>query len=140
MSILLLSGHVITLIIFALKWYHHYRKQNHYQGSTRRGLNLSPEYIIYTLFVSNYIGIVFARTLHYQFYSWYFHSVPFLLWMTNIHLLFRVTIIGFIEYSFNVFPATFTSSIFLQLAHWLLLGALYLSDMPQMYINNKKEV
>jgi alpha-1,3-mannosyltransferase len=29
---------------------------------------LSAEYIAYTLVVSNFVGIVFARTLHYQFY------------------------------------------------------------------------
>jgi len=37
----------------------------------RRFVELNPGYIISTLFVSNFIGVVFARTLHYQFYSWY---------------------------------------------------------------------
>ena len=32
-----------------------------------------------TMWVGNFVGIVCARSLHYQFYSWYFHSVPFLL-------------------------------------------------------------
>lgn len=41
---------------------------------------LSPIYITSTLLVSNYIGICFARTLHYQFYSWYFHALPYMLW------------------------------------------------------------
>lgn len=31
------------------------------------------------MFVSNYIGIVFARSIHYQFYCWYFHAIPYLL-------------------------------------------------------------
>jgi alpha-1,3-mannosyltransferase len=33
------------------------------------------------LFTSNLIGITFARSLHYQFHSWYFHQIPFLLVM-----------------------------------------------------------
>ena len=33
------------------------------------------------LFTSNLIGITAARSLHYQFHSWYFHQIPFLLVM-----------------------------------------------------------
>jgi alpha-1,3-mannosyltransferase len=32
------------------------------------------------LFTSNLIGIAFARSLHYQFHSWYFHQIPFILY------------------------------------------------------------
>uniref|UniRef100_A0A5B6YQK9 dolichyl-P-Man:Man5GlcNAc2-PP-dolichol alpha-1,3-mannosyltransferase n=1 Tax=Davidia involucrata TaxID=16924 RepID=A0A5B6YQK9_DAVIN len=43
---------------------------------------LNKEHIVTTMFVGNFIGIVCARSLHYQFYSWYFYSLPYLLWRT----------------------------------------------------------
>ena len=51
-------------------------------------LNCSAE-MAWILFTANFIGITFSRSLHYQFYVWYFHSLPFLLWSTGLHSLFR---------------------------------------------------
>lgn len=38
------------------------------------------------LFTSNLIGILFARSLHYQFYCWYAQQLPFLTWKTRYPL------------------------------------------------------
>jgi alpha-1,3-mannosyltransferase len=83
---------------------------------------LTPETILSTLFVSNFIGICCARTLHYQFYSWYFSSLPFLLWReTPYSIPIRLLLLLCIECSFLAFPATATSSAILQAAQWLIL-------------------
>ncbi|THU59197.1 hypothetical protein C4D60_Mb03t22440 [Musa balbisiana] len=51
-----------------------------FQSCESRIKTLNKEYIATVMFVGNFIGIVCARSLHYQFYSWYFYSLPFLLW------------------------------------------------------------
>ena len=50
------------------------------------------------LFVSNFVGIAFARTLHYQFYSWYFHALPLLAWQTPLPVPLRLAVMAGIEY------------------------------------------
>ncbi|KAJ3031226.1 UNVERIFIED_CONTAM: hypothetical protein HDU68_005832 [Siphonaria sp. JEL0065] len=52
--------------------------------------------ILLTMFTSNLIGITFARSLHYQFYSWYFYTIPYLLFRTQIPLLFKLSLFLFV--------------------------------------------
>lgn len=48
--------------------------------------------IAVAMFTSNLIGIAFSRSLHYQFYVWYYHSVPFLLWSSKYNQLSKYAI------------------------------------------------
>jgi len=91
---------------------------------------LSPDFIFSSLSLSNFIGIVFARSLHYQFYVWYFFSLPHLLYMTNLPLCIKLFLLLTIEISFNTYPSTSLSSFLLQAAHIVLLTALYLAPAP----------
>ncbi|ALC41810.1 l-2-not [Drosophila busckii] len=72
-------------------------------------------------FLYNFIGVACARSLHYQFYVWYFHSLPYLVWSTPYSLGVRYLILGIIEYCWNTYPSTQLSSGALHVTHLLLL-------------------
>ncbi|KAI5474876.1 hypothetical protein MNV49_002320 [Pseudohyphozyma bogoriensis] len=50
----------------------------------------TPDRIATILFTSTLVGILFARSLHYQFYSWYFHAIPHLLEHTPYDFVMRL--------------------------------------------------
>ena len=87
----------------------------------------SASYIVTLCFLMNFVGIVFARSMHYQFYVWYFHTLPWLLYVTPLPNGVRLGLLVAIEYCWNVFPATPISSGLLALCHGVLLIALLVS-------------
>ncbi|KAL7488121.1 hypothetical protein ACHAW6_013726 [Cyclotella cf. meneghiniana] len=156
-ALMLMSCHLSALAWLARKWWNAsvaqrgqaktrewmcWKKKNSNSDANNILTKLSPEYVIYTMFVSNFIGVAFARTLHYQFYSWYFHSLPILHWIATIGsstscsmmmifslIVSTISIFG-VEYAFNVYPATKTSSMVLQTSHALLLIKIFRSNIP----------
>jgi alpha-1,3-mannosyltransferase len=76
---------------------------------------------LYIILTSNFIGIVFSRSLHYQFYSWYFYSLPFLLWSIQMHSVFRIVLMVVIEICWNIYPANYNSSLVLFVSHMVIL-------------------
>ncbi|GJS50604.1 Dol-P-Man:Man(5)GlcNAc(2)-PP-Dol alpha-1,3-mannosyltransferase [Tanacetum coccineum] len=65
---------------------------------------LKSEHIVTTMFTGNFIGIVCARSLHYQFYSWYFCSLPYLLWRTHFPNIVRLLLFAGVEISHPEYP------------------------------------
>jgi len=71
---------------------------------------LSPEAkatnrILLPLFFANFVGVVCARSLHVQFYSWYFYSLHYLVAHTNFTTKFKLLLLSNIEATY------FTSEI-----------------------------
>uniref|UniRef100_A0A0A1XQP3 dolichyl-P-Man:Man5GlcNAc2-PP-dolichol alpha-1,3-mannosyltransferase n=1 Tax=Zeugodacus cucurbitae TaxID=28588 RepID=A0A0A1XQP3_ZEUCU len=76
---------------------------------------------ILPFFLYNFIGMFCARSLHYQFYVWYYHSLPHLIWSTNYSLGIRFLLLGLIELCWNTYPSTDFSSSLLHICHIVLL-------------------
>jgi len=82
----------------------------------------TPAHVALVLFESNFVGVVFARSLHYQFYSWYYHTLPLLLWSANrVPVVVKLSIMVIIEWCWNVYPSTPTSSQIFIAAHGVTL-------------------
>lgn len=73
------------------------------------------------IFLINFIGVACSRSLHYQFYIWYFHSLPYLSWFTEYHTSFKILILFLIEFCWNQYPSTIFSSLLLHACHLILL-------------------
>lgn len=76
---------------------------------------------ILPIFLANFIGILCARSLHYQFYVWYFHSLPYLAWFTEFDVKVKFLLLGLIELAWNTYPSTDFSSGVLHVCHMVLL-------------------
>jgi alpha-1,3-mannosyltransferase len=74
-------------------------------------LRVSPRYVLATMLTANNMGLLFARSLHYQFYAYLAWSTPFLLWHAGCHPLLIYGVWGVQEWAWNVFPSTKASSM-----------------------------
>lgn len=68
-------------------------------------------YVALVMMTSNLVGVLFARSLHYQFLSWYYYSVPFLLGEAGFPLALSVLLVAVHEWTWNAYPSTAASSI-----------------------------
>src|SRR5262249_5799164 len=73
--------------------------------------SLSPDYILTTMLTAMAIGMLCARSLHYQFYAYIAWGTPFLLWKAELHPVLIYAIWGLQEWAWNVYPSTDESSM-----------------------------
>ncbi|XP_070304863.1 dol-P-Man:Man(5)GlcNAc(2)-PP-Dol alpha-1,3-mannosyltransferase isoform X2 [Salvelinus sp. IW2-2015] len=136
--LVLLATHLLALLLFALRRWKRPEESimELLKEPGKRVLlaqKLTSDQMVLILFTSNFIGMCFSRSLHYQFYVWYFHTLPFLLWSGGVkklaHLL-RVLILGLVELSWNTYPSTIYSSAALHLCHLIMLLSLWFAQPP----------
>ena len=71
---------------------------------------VTPDFVMTTILSANAIGLLFARSLHYQFYSYLAWSTPYLLWRSGAHPIVQYGLWALQEWAWNVFPSTPASS------------------------------
>ncbi|KAI0117690.1 glycosyltransferase [Nemania sp. FL0031] len=80
------------------------------QEEAQVSTQVSPEYVMTTMLSANLVGLLFARSLHYQFYSYLAWSTPYLLWRCGAHPIVQYALWALQEWAWNVFPSTNVSS------------------------------
>jgi alpha-1,3-mannosyltransferase len=61
----------------------------------------SDDQVVTMLFCSNFLGVICSRSLHFQFYMWYYHTLPWLTWCTRLPLPLRLALLAAIELCWN---------------------------------------
>lgn len=71
---------------------------------------ITPQYVTDAILSSVVVGLLCARTLHYQFYAYLGWATPYLLWRTKMPFWLLLPIWGAQEYCWLVYPSTEWSS------------------------------
>lgn len=71
---------------------------------------VTPRFVMTTMLSANVIGLLFARSLHYQFYAYLAWATPYLLWygLPSSSLIAPIWLAQ--EWAWNTFPSTDASS------------------------------
>lgn len=126
----LLASHLIVLLLFAVTRF--FQRPIDIQKSLRALLHPftsvlgqenrpSPSHIAYTLLMSNFVGVIFARSLHYQFLSWYHWTLPVIIHWSGLPMALAVPWYILHEYCWNSYPPNPTSSMLLFSLNTILL-------------------
>jgi alpha-1,3-mannosyltransferase len=116
-SLSLLALHAVSLVILvAFRWIRPSRQSlpqflhEIFQPKAPR-YRVSQSFILTAILESLAIGLLFARSLHYQFFAYIAWATPWLLWTSGYHPLLIISIWVAQEWAWNVFPSTDISSI-----------------------------
>lgn len=74
-------------------------------------LNITPDFAMTTILSSMMIGLLCARSLHYQFFAYIAWASPFLLWKCGLHPILICLVWAAQEWAWNIYPSTNISSM-----------------------------
>lgn len=124
-SLTLLAGHVSVLLVFIIvKWLAPadrplltmiksvVRLKSPFTPleELRVASQLTPEFIMSTVLSANVLGLLFARSLHYQFYAYLAWATPYLIWRFAPNPIAVYAVWYVQEWAWNIFPSTDASS------------------------------
>lgn len=145
-ALTLLAGHVAVLLIFITKrWIQPtdrslfalipplLRGQSPFTQREEMVIasRLTPEFVTTTMLSANIIGLLFARSLHYQFYAYVAWATPYLIWRMQLNGATVWSFWALQEYAWNVFPSTTYSSLTVVTTLYLAVGSAYFAPSEE---------
>ncbi|SSD60263.1 related to Dol-P-Man:Man(5)GlcNAc(2)-PP-Dol alpha-1,3-mannosyltransferase [Saccharomycodes ludwigii] len=111
---------------------------------------LTVKHMVYVLVTCNYIGVIFSRSLHYQFLSWYHWTIPLLVYYSSgadsintgvsflslkkIFVALAYYLWYFLhEYAWNLYPPQLKGSLFLFSTNFILLITCFINYKPEVF-------
>lgn len=79
-------------------------------GGRNRGVALQPSFTMAVLLATLAVGLLCARSIHYQFFAYLAWATPFLLWRAGYHPALVCALWLMQEWAWNVYPSTNLSS------------------------------
>ncbi|EOD46918.1 Glycosyltransferase family 58 [Neofusicoccum parvum] len=74
------------------------------------GRRINPRFVLTAMLSAVAVGMLCARSLHYQFYAWIAWATPFLAWRAGAHPVLQYGVWAAQEWAWNVYPSTPASS------------------------------
>jgi alpha-1,3-mannosyltransferase len=122
-SLSLLLVHVSSLIIFAtttwiaptshefVDFVHTHLERTNIEIKKMISRKVTPMWVMDTVLASMVVGLLCARSLHYQFFAYLGWATPYLLWRTGAGAIWVAVNWAVQEYCWLVFPSTSLSSM-----------------------------
>ncbi|CAX41333.1 Dol-P-Man-dependent alpha(1-3)-mannosyltransferase, putative [Candida dubliniensis CD36] len=118
----IIGGKSITNLIYQILFSSPFSSHHHQNSNLIKNPQSGPQLIFIIMSITNLIGVLFSRSLHYQFLSWYAWSLPGLLYL-NFPIYLALPIWFIHEWCWNVFPSNSISSSILVGILSLIIGA-----------------
>lgn len=141
-SVGLLVAHIVILALFSFRWMAPSGSgtvsflQRIVTGRLQL-VSLSKTFITTTLLSSLAIGLLCARSLHYQFFAYLAWASPLLLWRAGIHPVLIYPAWALQEWAWNVYPSTNASSAIVVLSLALQVFGVLINGAGE--IENKRD-
>ena len=101
--------------------------------------NVTPTFVMDSVLGCMAIGLLCARSLHYQFYAYLGWATPYLLWRSGVHPVLVVANLALQEFAWLQYPSTTVSSITVVVELMVAVASVWYGSAYQPEIKDEEE-